>query len=79
MAAMAPKAIPNGGMEASAPKKKICCACPETKVRQILYQHSASCMFYLNSLMLRVALTQGPRDECIGLHGAHAQLPPHAK
>ena len=53
------------------PKKKICCSCPETKVRLIQCYVSRiwlETIPYMMSTTARIEL-QGPRDECIALHG----------
>lgn len=53
------------------PKKKICCACPETKV----CAHTLICAYILQTVLAspsphaRVPAQQKVRDECIGLHG----------
>jgi cytochrome c oxidase assembly protein subunit 17 len=52
------------------PAKKICCACPETKVRVIWRDQTAGMLFQFVLLTLcAVAAMQTARDECVALHG----------
>ena len=72
-----------GGKQDSAapdtkPKKKICCACPETKVCASALLHAQCswlpvCPASLLDLSLLGCVLQAARDECVTLHGPESE------
>jgi len=52
-----------------APKKKMCCACPETKVPRRPGSRSSLRPLQGWTYVLTVGAAQAPRDECIATHG----------
>ena len=65
-----------------APKKKLCCACPETKVH-VMLACGHRCIIMLGKRLqplyshARRAAMQAPRDECIATHGTSELAPCH--
>ena len=54
-------------------KKKICCACPATKVwLDCCFAVPSPCPAGLLKLSDHVGMLQAPRDECVALHGRRA-------